>query len=143
MVCIYCGSKTSVINSRHQRRLKQVWRRRKCLSCHKLFSTIERLNLSNSLLIRNKKGEIEGFVKEKLLFSIHDSLKHREYAVQDAISITDTVISNILNQLKSPLIERSTLISITHKVLNNFDRPAAVYYLAYNKVDEAYLKEVK
>lgn len=137
MVCIYCGGKTKVINSRHQARLKQVWRRRKCLSCSNLFSTIEHINFSNTLVITSKSGKIEDFVKEKLLFSIYDSLGHRNDAINDAIALTDTIMSNVLKTLKTPLIDREALINISSNVLRKFDKSAAVHYLAYYPIEKS------
>jgi transcriptional regulator NrdR family protein len=134
MVCIYCGAKTQVINSRSQKRLKQVWRRRKCLACSNIFSTIERINFSNTLLITTRSGKVDDFSKEKLLLSIYDSLKHRRDALDDAIAITDTVMAKVLETLKTPLIDHNTLINISTEVLKRFDKPAAVHYSAYNPV---------
>jgi transcriptional regulator NrdR family protein len=112
-------------------RLKQIWRRRKCLNCHNIFSTIERINFSGSLIIENKSGKIEPFVKEKLLFSIYSSLGHRSDAVGDSIAITETIMSNLLKSLKSPLIKRNTIVETSVAVLNKFDKPASVHYKAY------------
>ncbi len=134
MVCIYCGSKTNVVNSRGQTRLKQVWRRRKCPNCKNIITTIERINFSSSLLVSTKTGKVEEFLKEKLLLSIYDSLGHRKDAINDAVAITDTIMSNILKSLKTPLIDRSTLINTSVKVLTKFDKPAAVHYKAYYPV---------
>jgi len=131
MVCIYCGSKTQVTNSRNQKRLKQVWRRRKCTKCSNLFTTIEKINFSNTLVIANNKGKVEDFLKEKLLFSIYDSLGHRVNAIGDAAAITDTIMSNVLKTLKTPVIDRDSLINISYAVLKKFDKSAAVHYLAY------------
>lgn len=131
MVCIYCDSKTQVVNSRSQQRLKQVWRRRKCVKCHNIFTTIEHINFSGSILIENKSGKTENFIKEKLLLSIYSSLGHRIDPLGDSIAITDTIVSNLLKTLKSPLISRDTLINTSVSVLNKFDKPAAVHYKAY------------
>jgi transcriptional repressor NrdR len=136
MVCIYCSNKTQVVNSRNQTRLKQVWRRRKCSNCLNIFTTVERINLSNTLLISNKTGKVEDFLKEKLLLSIYDSLGHRDDPIRDAAAITDTIISNVLKSLKTPLIRREVLINISHDVLKKFDKAAAVHYLAYYPVNK-------
>jgi len=134
MVCIYCGAKTKVVNSRGQKRLKQVWRRRKCFNCNNIFTTIEHINFSGSLIIENSSGKIEHFVKEKLLLSIYDSLGHRKDALGDSLAITDTIMSKVLNSLKTPLINRYDLINISASVLSRFDKSAAVHYKAYYPV---------
>lgn len=134
MDCIYCGSKTRVINSRKQMKAKQVWRRRKCSACLNIFTTIEKINFSNTLLITKKSGKLEDFVKEKLLFSIYNSLGHRQDAIGDSIAITETVMTSLLKTLKTPVINRNHLIKTTSEVLKRFDKPASVHYLAYYPV---------
>ena len=134
MVCVYCGSKTQVTNSRNQKRLKQVWRRRKCTKCSNLFTTIERIDFSSTLLIVDEADNIEVFVKVRLFLSIYESLGHRVDAIGDAAAITDTVMSNVLKTLKTPLIKRESIVSIAYEVLKKFDKPAAVHYLAYYPV---------
>mgnify|MGYP001567013458 CR=1 FL=1 len=41
MECIYCGKDTIIIDSRHQKTLNLVRRRRECKECNKRFTTIE------------------------------------------------------------------------------------------------------
>lgn len=132
MVCIYCGGKTNVYNSREQVKLKQVWRRRRCLECNSVFSTIEKIDLSKTLLVKLKNGDVKDFSREKLFLSIHSSLGHRQTALTDAVHITDTVIVNLFKIMKGPIIELETLIDITIKVLSNFDRAASTHFAAYN-----------
>ena len=134
MVCIYCGKKTQVVNSRNQKKLNQTWRRRKCPSCKNVFSTIERINLASSLVIKNRTNKIEGFQREKLFLSIYESLGHRKNPIEDSAAITDTVVSNLLERIKSPLIERSDLIKTCLVVIKNFDKTGAVHYAAYHPV---------
>ena len=134
MVCIYCGKKTQVVNSRNQKKLNQTWRRRKCPSCLNVFTSIERINLASSLVFKNKTNIIENFQKEKLFLSIYKSLGHRLNSIEDSVAITDTVVSNILMKLKSPLIQRDVLIKVTLKVINKFDKTGAVHYSAYHRL---------
>jgi len=136
MVCIYCGAKTQVTNSRNQKKLKQVWRRRKCVNCSNIFTTIERIDYSTTLLIANNKGEVEEFIRDKLLLSIFQSLGHRASPIADAAAITDTIMSYVLNSLKTAVIKRDTLITISFNVLKKFDNAAAVHYLAYYPLEK-------
>jgi len=132
MVCIFCDGKTQVVNSRLQKKQQQVWRRRKCPNCKNIFTTIERIDYSSSLLIDKIDGKTEHFVKEKLLLSIYSSLGHRKDPVGDSIAITDTIIAKVLKTIKTPLISRNVLIGISTDVLNRFDKTAAVHYKAYH-----------
>jgi transcriptional regulator NrdR family protein len=131
MVCLYCRGKTQVVNSRHQKRLNQTWRRRKCSSCSNIFSTTEKINYSTTLLITNKTGTISDFSKDKLLLSVYRSLGHRDDAINDAVALTDTIMSSIIKPLATPLVDTASIVKTTYLVLSNFDKAAAVHYRAY------------
>lgn len=131
MVCLYCGGETQVVNSRPQQKLKQVWRRRKCVVCGSIFTTSERIDLTKSLLIRKSNQKLEGFTREKLLLSIYTSLGHRKNAVSDSIAITETIVSRLLKSINQPIVDVETLIKLSHDVLRHFDTAASVHYNAY------------
>lgn len=130
MVCIYCASKTRVINSRPQIRQNTIWRRRECTSCHSIFTTFESFDLSKSLIVVSG-GNNESFIKEKLLISLYSSLKHRDTALDDAQALTNTVINKIFKAIKTPSITSRQIAEIADKTLSNFDKPASVFYRSY------------
>lgn len=131
MKCIYCMGKTQVINSRPQKRLNHIWRRRKCSSCTSIFTTSEAPELDSSLLVQ-KSTTLEPFSRDKLFLSIYESCKHRQTALNDAQALTGTIISRLLRGAGSASIpvEQITLTAAT--VLNNFDKPAHTHYTAYH-----------
>lgn len=131
MVCIYCGSETRVINSRPQKRTNRVWRRRTCLSCGTTFTSIEAVDLSGSVRVRDPKS-LQPFQRDKLFLSIYDSLKHRKTATADATALTDTVISRLSAYMKDATVDKNNIIATTLKVLKRFDRVAATYYAAFH-----------
>lgn len=131
MQCIYCGSDTSVVNSRHQKRLNQVWRRRKCEACSAIFSTNEKPDLGLALSVR-RTIQLEPFTREKLLISVYDSLKHRPDSAQDAVALTDTIISKLQPLFTDGVIDRDNIVIIAHEVLARFDHAAATFYQAYH-----------
>lgn len=128
---MYCGGETQVVNSRPQQKLKQVWRRRKCIVCGSLFTTSERIDLTKTLLIRKSDQKLEGFTREKLLLSIYTSLGHRKNAVSDSIAITDTIVSRLLKSVNQPIVDVDNLIKLSYDVLRHFDKAASVHYNAY------------
>lgn len=130
MVCPYCESKTEVTNSRHQKRLNQVWRRRRCLNCGATISTHEQAAYESVWRVRNSKSSLIPFNKQKLFVELYKACEHRPTALDDAIALTDTVIGRLLSQTASGLLESKDIATATHKVLKNFDTPAAVYYAA-------------
>lgn len=133
MVCINCGSKLSVINSRHQKKQNSIWRRRECDNCNSIFTTLEHINLGKSLMIKHSTGFLEPFSQTKLLLSIHDSCKHRKGAIEDAESLCNTVINQIvlLSTNNNPIITTEKLTKNVLKVLGRFDTSASTYYKSY------------
>lgn len=131
MVCIYCGSETKVTNSRPQKRANKVWRRRQCLSCMAIFTTTEVVDLSGSVRVAKQK-HLQAFQRDKLLLSIHDSLKHRKTAVSDATGLTDTVIARLYPLMTDSVLHTADIAVITLEVLNRFDKTAATHYAAFH-----------
>ena len=160
MVCIYCGSKTQVTNSRHQKRHNNVWRRRECLNCHAVFTTEESVEYSGSIVVRSDhsagtsrgKGSRKAtravtglsepsgrihtsmtpFSRDKLYVSVLKCLGHRAAAVEDATALTSTIIARLLLQTDNGALTSTIIIDTTHEVLYRFDRAAAVQYRAYH-----------
>ena len=131
MVCLYCGSETSVINSRPQRRTNHIWRRRQCRSCSAIFTTSEMADLFKSLSVKNDK-HIQSFSRDKLFMSIHDSLKHRKTAQSDATGLTETVINQLYPHAASGQLTTDDITDCTMKVLKRFDKSAATHYRAFH-----------
>lgn len=131
MVCIYCGQETQVINSRHQKRTNQVWRRRKCLACQAVFTTLEGVDAAQALRVKNGK-RFEPFSRDKLLLSIYDSLRHRKTAVTDATGLTATVMSLLYQSISEATLERESIVEITSAVLERFDKAAATHFRAFH-----------
>jgi transcriptional repressor NrdR len=131
MNCIYCGGDTQVVNSRHQKRLNQVWRRRKCVVCNAIFTTNERPDLEQALSIR-RNNALESFSREVLLMSVYDSLKHRKTAVADAVGLTTTIISQLSPFIADATLERDVLATVAAEVLHRFDPTAATIYRAFH-----------
>lgn len=133
MVCIYCGNDTQVINSRLQKRSNATWRRRRCLECKNVFSTIERVDLAQALRIELTGSKLTPFDRDVLFTSIYDSLKHRDHPIQDASELTNTVISTLVKS-RQAVFSRQEVIEATLKVLERFDNAASVQYSAFHKV---------
>lgn len=132
MVCIYCGSQTSVANSRHKRRTNQIWRRRACGNCQAVFTTQETPALEQSVSVKGKKGRLEPFERDKLYLSIVTACGHRKHASKDATGLTATVISKLLPHIKQATLEKAAITDVTLQVLIRFDKPASVTYQAYH-----------
>lgn len=132
MVCIYCASPTRVTNSRHQRQHNHVWRRRECLSCGAVFTTVEAPDYHKSIAVETTAQALSSFKKEKLLISILKSCDHRKDALDDAIALTDTVIAKTVHASSEGLINVHQLAQIVFTTLQSFDYASAVQYAAHH-----------
>ena len=130
MVCVYCGNKTQVINSRHQKRNNGVWRRRQCKKCMAVFTSLEQVDTQTSLVV-NKSGRLEPFSRDKVLISLYDSLKHRKTATSDASGLADTIVNQAFARNESSEIGLNALKSIILSTLDRFDPVSAVHFQAY------------
>lgn len=130
MVCIYCGSKTEVTNSRLQKRLNHTWRRRECLQCHAVVTTSEHIDLAKTILV-TRHGRSEPFQRDILFVSIHDSLKHRKTAINDATGLTDTILSALYPEMTDAEVETEAISKTALAILKRFDRVAATHYEAF------------
>ncbi len=132
MVCIYCNSETQVVNSRLQRRANQVWRRRKCLACKSVFSSLERADLARSLAFRTSQNAIRPFSRDILFISVYEALKHRKQAVSEAGALTDTILGKLRKLIKDGSVGRQEVVSVTQTILKRFDKAASVQYGAFH-----------
>jgi len=133
MVCMYCDSKTDVINSRPQKRLNHVWRRRHCPNCGATFSSIERPAYDTVWRVKTPQGNLTPFQQNKLFLSLYKALEHREQAIEDAAALMDTIVSQLRTQTASALLEVNVITQTAYKVLKNFDNAAAVHYHAFHR----------
>jgi transcriptional repressor NrdR len=132
MVCVQCGYKTGVVNSRHQRRGNSVWRRRHCPACGALFTTEERADYGAIWGVRNPKGRLEPFSRDKLLLSLREAVRHRPTALRDAAALADTVINKLGTQVGDGVLESRAIARTAQVALNRFDHAASVAYQAFH-----------
>ncbi|HSX05080.1 MAG TPA: hypothetical protein VLF69_01265 [Candidatus Saccharimonadales bacterium] len=134
MVCIYCASPTHVTNSRPQKRLQQVWRRRLCSKCGAIFTSIESADLSSSLVVRHTDGSVAPFSRDRLFLSVLKAVGHRTAPTNDAGALTATIIGKLLQMHDSAAISPGQITTTALAVLKNFDQAAATQYQAYHAV---------
>jgi transcriptional repressor NrdR len=135
MICIACGGKTEVINSRPAENALTVWRRRRCSSCHKMFSTREKPDLSRSVRVKKDGNQEEPFSEDKLFLSVHECLSHQKDALEASRALSDTIMQQVLLGDTTTVIESQKIADITYRVLERFDKAGAVYYRAHHKID--------
>lgn len=127
MICIYCSSKTKIVNSRSFKRGFEKWRRHCCLSCKEVFTSRELADLETSLLVIKNSGSLEPFYMSKLLISIYKALDHRKNAQNDAYVLMQTICAQVLpvvkKQTSTKTVAEQTIIALKH-----FDPVGAVKY---------------
>jgi transcriptional repressor NrdR len=137
MVCLYCGSDTRVTNSRPQKRSNRIWRRRHCLDCGAIFTTVEGIDYSASVSFKHPSGTLQPFERDQLFVSVLDSIRHRKTATSDATSLTDTILIQLAScRDEDGGINRNQLVQLVFVTLSRFDSAAGVHYRAFHPVKD-------
>ncbi len=123
-----------MINSRPQRRTNGVWRRRQCMGCNAVFTSVEQTSYDSSLAVRTNVSHIIPFQRDVLFLSIYDACRHLPTAVADAASLTDSVIAKLMRgqTVKNGVVERDDIALTAHKTVRAFNAAAGVHYAAYH-----------
>ena len=137
MVCIYCGSKTQVFNSRSQKRSNQVWRRRRCYNCLAVFTTLEAVDTGATWLVELVNGSKVTFERDTLFLSLYDCLKHIDDPVRAAKSLTETIIPKLTPLVTAGVVKRSAIVSTAQVTLQRFDTVAGMQYAALHRADRS------
>jgi transcriptional repressor NrdR len=125
MKCPYCGKPDSkVINSRDLP--EAIRRRRQCLSCHRRFTTYERLDLS-TLMVVKRDGRREEFDRRKLFEGIRKACHKRPIAVEQIEDLVSHVESE-LNGLGVPEVESQRIGEMVMSRLRLLDDIAYVRF---------------
>ena len=134
MVCIYCDSPVRVTNSRQRRRTNDIWRRRECMKCGNVSTSIEKIDLAASICVEYSNGKLCPFIRDRLFVSVLESCKHRPTALHDSKNIVEQVIGNLISnhQLKHGVVANTQIISEVYKILKGFDIAASTHYAAYH-----------
>lgn len=128
MVCVYCGHKTKVINSRRQLRNNRVWRRRSCPQCGAVFTTGEGADLALTHMVVTPRG-LKPFKTEKLYSEVLLALQDLHEPYSEAQELTSTIIARLLKE-GSEVIEPRLISKVTAEVLKRFSRQAWLRYSA-------------
>jgi transcriptional repressor NrdR len=96
MHCPYCGSQESeVVETRDSEDLDAIRRRRSCQNCQRRFTTYERIETINLIVIK-KDGKREQFSRDKLKAGLISACEKTTVSV-DAI---DKMITEVIHELR-------------------------------------------
>ncbi|HEU5395097.1 MAG TPA: transcriptional regulator NrdR [Candidatus Methylomirabilis sp.] len=91
MRCPFCGSNTEkVVDSREGRDGEVIRRRRQCLHCHRRFTTYERIEEIQFMVVK-KDGRREPFDRHKILSGLLKATQKRPVSVNQLEAIVDDV----------------------------------------------------
>jgi transcriptional repressor NrdR len=145
MKCPYCGSKeTEVVETRDSEDLETIRRRRNCTKCGKRFTTYERVENINLVVIK-KDGKREHFDRDKLKNGIIRSCEKTTVSVEDVEKIV-TEVERELRGGDSVEIESKKIGQMVSAKLKKLDKIAYIRFSSVFKrfVDvEDFENEVK
>jgi len=97
MKCPFCGLLDSkVVDSRNGKGGTSIRRRRECLKCNRRFTTYERIEETNLVIVK-KDGRREGFDRTKIIDGLEKACEKRPISVE--------VIGNIVSDIERELQE--------------------------------------
>lgn len=145
MKCPYCHYyDTAVLDSRDSEDLGSIRRRRECLKCDKRFTTYERVDMVD-LIVLKKDGRREQFDRKKLLTGILKAVEKRPVNM-DQIEKAADEIEMELRRRDSIEIPSGDMGEIVMKKLKGLDKVAYIRFASvYRSFDdlESFEKEVK
>ena len=145
MKCPYCGSReTEVVETRDSEDLETIRRRRNCVKCEKRFTTYERVENVNLVVIK-KDGRREQFNRDKLRNGISRSCEKTTVSVEDIEKII-VEVERELRSADSVEVESKKIGQMVAQKLKTLDKVAYIRFSSVFKrfVDvEDFEKEVK
>lgn len=138
-MCPFCKStKTKVVDKRNSLHENSIRRRRECLSCHKRFTTYERVEHVD-LSVQKRDGSIEHFNREKIRNGILKAVKEGSLTEDQIYKIIDDIETDLLNY-KTNIIPSSYIGKLVLNRLYSIDPVAyirfASVYKEFNSIDD-------
>ncbi|MBS3156034.1 transcriptional regulator NrdR [Candidatus Woesearchaeota archaeon] len=130
MKCPYCGhNETKVVDKRETGELVTTRRRRECLKCKKRFTTYERVE-DIDLVVVKKDGRREEFDRDKLRRGLLRACEKRPVSVGQIDNILDKLESQ-LRKLKDKEVKSSV---IGDKIMGELKKLDQVAYIRFASV---------
>ena len=127
MKCPYCNyEETQVIDTRETENLETTRRRRECLKCNKRFTTYERVEEPEIVVVK-KDGRRERYARQKLLNGILKACEKRPISLDKIEKIVDEVESD-LRKRDSVEVDSKAIGEIAMKRLKTLDKVAYIRF---------------
>ena len=127
MKCPYCNyEETQVIDTRETENLEATRRRRECLKCNKRFTTYERVEEADIIVVK-KDGRRERFERKKLMDGILKACEKRDISLDKIEKLVDDVESD-LRKRDSVEVESKIIGELAMKKLKTMDKVAYIRF---------------
>ena len=138
MKCPYCNyEETQVIDSRDTENLETTRRRRECTKCNRRFTTYERVEEADIVVVK-KDGSRERYQRQKLLNGILEACEKRQIPLEKIEKIVDEVESD-LRKRDTVEVDSKTVGRIAMRKLRSLDKVAflrfASVYLEFDDIE--------
>ena len=127
MKCPYCNyEETQVIDTRETESLEATRRRRECLKCNKRFTTYERVEEAEIIVVK-KDSKRERFERQKLTNGILKACEKRSISLEKIEKLVDEVESD-LRKRDSVEVESKVIGEVVMKKLKTLDKVAYIRF---------------
>lgn len=132
MKCPFCSSNESkVVDKRDTEGAVATRRRRECLSCHKRFTTYERLETLPITVVKKDKTR-EQFDREKLISGVLKACEKRPVSREQVEALIDEVETELKNA-DATEIDSKKIGELTVKKLKKLDKVAYIRFASVYK----------
>ena len=127
MKCPYCNyEETQVIDTRETENLEATRRRRECLKCNKRFTTYERVEEADIIIVK-KDGRRERFQRQKVQNGIIEACEKRQIPLEKIEKLVDEVESD-LRKRDSVEVESKIVGELVMRKLKSLDKVAYIRF---------------
>ncbi len=127
MKCPYCNhEETQVIDSRDTENLEATRRRRECSKCKKRFTTYERVEEADIIVVK-KDGKRERFERQKVINGILKACEKRPISLEKIEKLVDDVESD-LRKRDSVEVDSKILGRLVMRKLKSLDKVAYIRF---------------
>jgi transcriptional repressor NrdR len=130
--CPFCQcQETKVVDKRETEEFLVTRRRRECLKCGKRFTTYERVEMSNILILK-KDNRREQFDKEKVKKGIMRACEKRKVSMSEIEEISDYIEQRLKN-MKTTEIKSKVIGELIMRKLKKLDKVAYIRFASVYK----------
>ncbi len=128
MKCKFCGSNTKVTNKRESK--QGARRRRECLKCKKRFTTYEKVEEKDIIVVK-KDGRREHFLDEKLRLGLIKACQKRPVSMEKIDKIVEDIKEKLVKKGKE--VKGEMIGKMVMQKLKKLDKVAYIRFASVYK----------